>query len=55
MFVGVARHASGIFLSRPQGRKTFGRGAIIFIDESLPVGRLRFSGIAADMKSASRP
>jgi cell division protease FtsH len=46
MFVGVgASRVRDLFEQARKAAKTFGRGAIIFIDEIDAVGRLRFSGI----------
>ncbi len=46
MFVGVgASRVRDLFEQSRKAAKTFGRGAIIFIDEIDAVGRLRFSGI----------
>ena len=46
MFVGVgASRVRDLFEQGRKAAKTFGRGAIIFIDELDAVGRLRFSGI----------
>jgi len=45
MFVGVgASRVRDLFEQARKAAKTFGRGAIIFIDEIDAVGRLRFSG-----------
>lgn len=46
MFVGVgASRVRDLFLQARKAAKTFGKGAIVFIDEIDAVGRLRFSGI----------
>jgi cell division protease FtsH len=46
MFVGVgASRVRDLFEQGRKASKTFGKGAIIFIDEIDAVGRLRFSGI----------